>query len=423
MAADKGADDLPKDSQTFLDGVPSLASSDSFVSRYDSDYEHIKFLSKGGFGLVFQAKNKLDLREYAIKRIPLSNCAEDLEKAQREVIALAKLEHPNILRYFTSWVETPPAGWQDKHLMFSNNSTSSSIEESDSGIIVGNSEHSSPSCHSIEFRDTGSSQTKDASSTGSRESGSSKEIPSTSEELSYCSSSIEESDSGIIVGDGKRHTGKNEHCSAEAQSGPVFLYIRTELCETVNLKEWLIANPRRRDRRDDYCLRVFEQILDAVEYIHGKELMHRDLKPSNIFFLCLDNPVTVKVGDFGLVKALTTDDIDSLDNKNHTSQVGTKLYMSPEQEGNLYTYKVDIFSLGLIFFELFCPFGTENERIKVMSDLKNGVFPSEFEAEMPLQSELVQWLLSAAPEERPDAIEIKNSDILEKIKTEVMKTS
>ena len=41
--------------------------------RYDSDYEHIKFLSKGGFGLVFQAKNKLDLREYAIKRIPLSN--------------------------------------------------------------------------------------------------------------------------------------------------------------------------------------------------------------------------------------------------------------------------------------------------------------------------------------------------------------
>ena len=39
------------------------------------------------------------------------------------------------------------------------------------------------------------------------------------------------------------------------------------------------------------------------------------------------------------------------------------------------------------------------------------------------QSELVQWLLSAAPEERPDAIEIKNSDLLEEIKTEVMKTS
>jgi len=197
------------------------------------------------------------------------------------------------------------------------------------------------------------------------------------------------------------------------------LYIQTELCERDTLKEWLIANPRRREH---YCLRVFEQILDAVGYIHGEGLMHRDLKPSNIFF-SLDNPLKVKVGDFGLVKALTTDDIDSLENINHTSQVGTKLYMSPEQEGNLYTYKVDIFSLGLIFFELFCPFGTENERIKVMSDVKNRVLPSEFEAEMPLQSELVQWLLSAAPEERPDAIEIKKSDILKKIKTEVMKTS
>ena len=34
-------------------------------------------------------------------------------------------------------------------------------------------------------------------------------------------------------------------------------------------------------------------------------------------------------------------------------------------EGKAYSHKVDIFSLGLIFFELFCPFGTQMERIKV----------------------------------------------------------
>ena len=50
----------------------------------------------------------------------------------------------------------------------------------------------------------------------------------------------------------------------------------------------------------------------------------------------------------------------------HTVDVGTRLYMSPEQlAGGKYDNKVDMFALGLIFIELSYPFATYQEKVKV----------------------------------------------------------
>lgn len=63
----------------------------------------------------------------------------------------------------------------------------------------------------------------------------------------------------------------------------------------------------------------------------------------------------------------------------HTQQVGTHLYMSPEQlKGRQYSYKVDIYSLGLILFELLVVFSTEMERIKTIKMLRSNQFPDDF---------------------------------------------
>lgn len=63
----------------------------------------------------------------------------------------------------------------------------------------------------------------------------------------------------------------------------------------------------------------------------------------------------------------------------HTACVGTHLYMSPEQaNGKSYNYKVDIYSLGIIFFELLTPFSTDMERAMVLTDLRKSIFPSYF---------------------------------------------
>lgn len=116
-------------------------------------------LGRGGFGVVFEARNKVDDCNYAIKRIRLPNryrrsrvahqphrthlssgaelnpelrlqqapiqnrpkskpvlFSRELarEKVMREVKALAKLEHPGIIRYFNAWQESPPEGWQEE---------------------------------------------------------------------------------------------------------------------------------------------------------------------------------------------------------------------------------------------------------------------------------------------------------------------
>lgn len=65
--------------------------------RLIKDFEQIEPIGNGGFGNVFKAKNIIDKKNYAIKRVMCS------DKVQREVQALAELEHENIIRYYTSW--------------------------------------------------------------------------------------------------------------------------------------------------------------------------------------------------------------------------------------------------------------------------------------------------------------------------------
>jgi len=192
----------------------------------------------------------------------------------------------------------------------------------------------------------------------------------------------------------------------------VYLYIQMQLCRKESLRDWLRDN--RTEARAAHIAHIFHQIVDAVDYVHLKGLIHRDLKPSNIFF---SQDGQIKIGDFGLVT--DTVDIPNVSNDcgdhsglpsnvRHTQQVGTHLYMSPEQlRGQHYDYKVDIYSLGLIFFELHVYFSTEMERIKTLRALRDGLYPADFASQYPEQYELLQRMLSSQPLQRPQTKQLK----------------
>ena len=103
-----------------------------------------------------------------------------------------------------------------------------------------------------------------------------------------------------------------------------------------------------------------------------------------------------------------------------TSNVGTPFYVSPEvlestkKEHSVYTQKVDVFSLGIVFFEMLHPFATGMERADVLTALrqKEPVFPKDFEKQFPKQAKLIFWMLTADPDSRPTTQDILKSDLM-----------
>uniref|UniRef100_A0A8C2KHP6 PRKR-like endoplasmic reticulum kinase n=1 Tax=Cyprinus carpio TaxID=7962 RepID=A0A8C2KHP6_CYPCA len=454
-----------------------------YVSRYLTDFQPVQCLGRGGFGVVFEARNKVDDCNYAIKRIRLPNRELAREKVMREVKALAKLEHPGIIRYFNAWQESPPQGWQEDmdkcwlkdastadwllsspdHMeAFSVKvpvATPSPVDSScmcaaggdmsvcvgdqvcveglgpdsmmserdsqadpDAVLEVSDSPHSFELCpprtvthgdctsssFDIVFEDSGCEhQDNDSDLSGSTP------VPPV-----CLSQSGSKPQSSISAGPPASLPSRPTSLSL-APSTPcpatrplltpkVYLYIQMQLCRKENLKDWMAQRCLPELREHTQCLDIFLQIAEAVDFLHSKGLMHRDLKPSNIFFTMDD---VVKVGDFGLVTAMDQEEDDEELNTltpmpiyaRHTGQVGTKLYMSPEQlSGNSYSHKVDIYSLGLILFELLYPFRTQMERVRVRPLFR-------------CLGPMVYCMLSRVPAERPEASEITEAPLFQEL--------
>ncbi|CAM9255688.1 unnamed protein product [Ascophyllum nodosum] len=215
------------------------------------------------------------------------------------------------------------------------------------------------------------------------------------------------------------------------------------------------------------CWKMFHQMLEGVDFIHSKGIIHRraragDLTPPNVF---LDAEENVKLGDFGLAtskkaREKTQDDesqggghsvynrreawtdakgslspgdgvsiqsgfnsvfgdLCTSDTSQLTDGVGTGPYIAPEQGAKfgLYNHKADMWSLGVILFEMLAPrFSTLMERAEAMTGLRSGgqaTFPQEFEERVPENAKkVIRWLLTIDAGARPTAAELLSSALL-----------
>ncbi|KAF8580136.1 Serine/threonine-protein kinase [Ramaria rubella] len=373
-------------------------------SRWREDWEELEHLGEGGFGRVVKARNRLDGRIYAVKKIKLLQNTQDDEKIFREVKLLSRLQHRHIVRYYTTWLETPDE----------------TASESSS-----NSDHSS---------DTGSEETSrqpsvdddffaiDLDDMTTRSVSQSTSFPSIhfSRESSERLSSMDDPDSGSEDGSGSLSPSLSRYPEKESFTpAHRVLYIQMEFVERQTLIERITEG-----LSEEEAWRLFHQLLEALVHMSSLQILHRDSE-SIVFFI--DKNGDIKVGDFGLATSNLTATLSSEPSPGTrtstihgemTLDIGTRLYTAPEVLGSgsrrYHDHtKADIYSLGIVFFEMNFSFSTQSERIAVLEDLRRPeiIFPNAWQGRLR-QRQIIISMLQHDVVVRPTAQQLFKSDLL-----------
>ena len=175
--------------------------------------------------------------------------------------------------------------------------------------------------------------------------------------------------------------------------------------------------------------------------LQNKGIIHRDIKPANILVNENSKEFTVKLTDFGLSTLANYHFHLKSENKNknknisretkeenyHSKGVGTSLYSSPEQKNSSnYSFASDVYSMGLVFFEISYKYLTNMEKIQIFDDLKNKrqlpLYNSVFEQNSKIKTTLDEIILKMTekvpgnrltPKEALKILENLEKDIIE----------
>mmetsp|Transcript_71327 Transcript_71327/g.209080 ORF Transcript_71327/g.209080 Transcript_71327/m.209080 type:complete len:683 (-) Transcript_71327:136-2184(-) len=391
-------------------------------SRFRQDFEPLELLGRGAFGEVWRCRHRLDGREYAVKavkyRIDTPDDGHLRHRVLREAQTWARLSHPNIVRYHSSWVEVEQAS-HPAHA----------------------STRSLPSPRASSMRSAPASWAYGGSPRSFLEEGSHGGV--TFGELSSDALQLPTmATSPTAVGRTSRPTfGLPPATRVGVRDRPseyvATLYIQTELCSKGTVQTWIekrnlafaSSSTTLEEKQKWNCeaSTIFSQVASAVAEMHQVGCAHRDIKPSNILF---DRTGRVQLGDFGLAKEMSTmlplgtdgvvthEDSVLLDGEElphvaavassssmQTRGVGTPAYASPQQltEGK-YGVETDVFSLGVVLAELACPVGTHMERARLIEGLRHGhCLPASMSAALPITADLVLAMTDPEPARRPTA--------------------
>ncbi len=318
-------------------------------------------LGKGAFGAVYSATHRVDRQKYAIKIVDLTvrdpadanamhRLSADLhDRVLKEVDALSRLTHPNVLRYYSSFVDPPS-------LMA--RTTKSKIASTYRRVVA---------------RRLDQLRTQNFSES---DSDSCDEVTDSDDPTYYSDSSTTAS-------------GQMTRVTSRVRVGRV--YIQTELC-----------GPALDDYRGSDALlwSYLKDVLAGLAHLHGLGMTHRDVKPSNVF--TASSPPRAVLGDFGLSTAFTTL-LSGPDNM--TSGAGTPRYMAPEQVTGTYGPAVDIWAFGVMVVELTLKPTTTTELLMTVHDLQVGS-EQYYTSRWPKHAEIAACCLKTDPRDRPTAVQL-----------------
>ncbi|OHT12431.1 hypothetical protein TRFO_17696 [Tritrichomonas foetus] len=394
-------------------------------------------LGRGGYGSVIKARYKFDDAIYAVKCIPIDDedAASDLN---RECKILSCIHHRYIVRYYFAWIDhvTEEAAqeirrtfhfdeddnlydtftsaiaqhssttciWNDVTQPFSHSSPSESFSENDDDdddVMFG---PGSFSYHNNDTPDFGEVTFHDDVNFGNNN----------SESTGFSDFEEEEEEE------------EEAFSKKKSQNQTSFLFMQMEYCPGRSLDELFRDDSFFQDTNKQW--KITREILEGLQYLHKQGIIHRDMKPSNIF---IDENGNAKIGDFGLSRkaAVSGNEVknDNLDGQTHISEEagsgiqGSFPYTAPEVlKGGDYGTSSDMYSFGVILFEIWCQFSTMSERARILKQLTDDhQLPAAWLAQYPNVAQMVQLLIKPSPDKRPSASYLLQSKLIPSVNVEL----
>ncbi|CAH2053646.1 unnamed protein product [Thlaspi arvense] len=248
--------------------------------------------------------------------------------------------------------------------------------------------------------------------------------------------------------------GSSTHKPCEEDSLGIDPFVRSLEWGDVSLRQWLDKPDRSVDVFE--CLHVFRQIVEIVNAAHSQGIVVHNVRPScfvmssfnHVSFIesasCSDSgsdsledgPISqkevgssrredavskaVSVEEKGAYNKILERHIEKLEEEKkqpfpmkHILAMETSWYTSPEEDfGSPSTCASDVYRLGVLLFELFCPVPSREEKSRTMSSLRHRVLPPQILLKCPKEASFCLWLLHPEPSCRPSMSDLLQSEFI-----------
>ncbi|CAD8142805.1 unnamed protein product [Paramecium octaurelia] len=376
--------------QTFPDWSQYLEN-----GKFEKLYASPTVIGNGAFGEVYKCQKIVDLKQYAVKRI-IFKVQNEINLRDhpifREINGLQEINHKNIVRYYTSWIQELSTEMIAQITKLHDIVTEKQQEMQD---------NVSMDLFQTQILDDISHLNDCVQIVGGSGTENDQQIQTNSQNTKI-KRNFKPSDfsSQIQTLMRKFHYNPNQK---DEQYQLFMLFIEMELCD-FTLKDFIENVDRKKDQK--LIKSIFKQIIEGVVYMHNQQFIHRDLKPQNIF---INSKKEVKIGVLGLCNNRINQGEGELFETNieYINNAGTSIYKAPEVKEGQYGSASDIYALGIIFFEMLWKIQTNSEKLQLIQNLTQDYkLPPDLISDYTIDSELILRMVSLNPDSRPNALQI-----------------
>ena len=414
-------------------------------TRLEKDFKDISFLKKSIFrnsiDVILKAKHKIDEQLYAIKIKKLTNPNEE-QSIIAEAQNMKKIRSKHIVEYITCWLDSSVGDLEylfnenkekkeekNDDVFFSSKSNSKVPEKNNFKTFVSKDEikkdHFKENLYNKKsFSDDESSAKKINLDNKFYEMNDIKE-----ENNKKMKTKIEYKDDSLI------NIKKSEN-QKNLTDLSIYFFIQMEYCQEMTLAQYIQNNSNIKIKNKVIYTFTY-QLIKSLAKIHAKNIIHANINPENIFVI---NEESIKIGDFSSAKDIELKFKKNLNNCNkvlsqsyqnimeindneeiETNHREGSLYSSPEQKkGSGISKKSDIYSVGLVLYEMCECFNDDEKRNKKIKYLKKyKTFEDKFQKDYELQCNLILQMIEDDEDKRPSCEELLESKEMQTWKSSI----